>query len=155
MKRSSLGGAQPLVLPGAESLVENTTSSAASFYLLEYEPRNALDAEGAGDLLLDAKDLTFKAHDKGGRTDYFDRPTAACKKFEMHTTTLNPNGKPPTTHAPNGGDVRDNGRRSRAANREEVFKGGSGDIFYIEAELPHAIRNLGKEQCHYFAFQWQ
>lgn len=153
-------GSVALILPEAKSIVENASKSEASFYLLEYEPRNALDAErgkkAGGNLLLDVKDLTFKAHDKGGRRDYFDRPTAACKQYEMHTTALNPETEshPPHTHRTAEMFVIMDGEVELQIG-EEVFKGGSGDIFYIEAELPHAIRNLGKEQCHYFAFQWQ
>jgi quercetin dioxygenase-like cupin family protein/enterochelin esterase-like enzyme len=153
-------GSVALILPGAEHAVKNASSFNATFYLLDYQPRLPMDAArgeaAGGSLLVDWKFLPFKAHDKGGRRDFFDRPTAACSRYEMHATTLKPNTEshPPHTHRTAEMFVILEGNVELQIG-DGTFRGGNGDVFYVESEVPHAIKNVGEGQAVYFAFQWR
>jgi (S)-ureidoglycine aminohydrolase len=151
-------GSVALILPDAEHAVKNASSSDATFYLLDYQPRSPMDAArgeaAGGSLLVDWKALPFKPHDKGGRRDFFDRPTAACSRYEMHTTTLNPNTEshPPHIHRTSEMFVILEGNVVLQID-DDTFQGGNGDVFFVESDVPHAIKNVGEGQAVYFAFQ--
>jgi len=36
-----------------------------------------------------------------------------------------------------------------------LFKAKSGDIYFVPGNVPHAIKNIGKKQAMYFAYQWE
>lgn len=153
-------GSVALVMPDEKSILENNSSVEASLYLLNYEPRNPLDTArcmaAGGSFLIEWKDLPLKPNDKGGRRDFFDRPTTSCKKYEMHATTLNPAAEshPPHTQRTAEMFVIMDGEVELQIGGQ-TYQGETGDVFYIEAEVPHAIRNMGKTPSNYFAFQWQ
>ena len=37
----------------------------------------------------------------------------------------------------------------------KFYKGAAGDIYYIGSNILHSIRNDGKGNCSYFAFQFE
>jgi quercetin dioxygenase-like cupin family protein len=37
----------------------------------------------------------------------------------------------------------------------DFHKAGPGDVVFLPSQIPHALKNTGKEQCEYFAFQWR
>ena len=37
----------------------------------------------------------------------------------------------------------------------DFHKVAPGDVVFLPAQIPHALKNTGNEQCEYFAFQWR
>jgi len=97
-------GSIALIMPGDEHGFENKGNTKVSYYVMRYESVEPVDRErgkkAGGSRMVHWKDVAFNPHDKGGRRNFIDRPTAHSKRFEMHVTTLN--GKfmshPPHTH---------------------------------------------------------
>jgi (S)-ureidoglycine aminohydrolase len=92
----------------------------------------------------------------GGRRDYFERPTAMQKRFEMHVTTLKEGirSHDPHTHRAEEIVLMIEGDTEMQAG-EKNFKGKTGDFFYLGSHVIHAIRNEGTQPCMYFAFQFE
>ena len=153
-------GSVSLVLPGDTYLLKNVGEGPASFYKMVYRSKNALNPErgvaAGGSFSVDWEKVEFREHKKGGRRNFFDRPTAMCDDFEMHVTNLNPNtaSHDPHTHVVEEiillvrGDVEMHidGKTGKAT---------AGDLVFLDSMVPHATTNIGKEQCIYFAFQWK
>jgi (S)-ureidoglycine aminohydrolase len=100
-------------------------------------------------------DMVFKAHDKGGIRQLFDRKTAMFSRFDIHITTLNPglSSHAPHTHkneeiilmVDGDGEMLVNGRPVRC---------DTGDAVYVDSMVPHNLTNIGKVPSTYFAIQW-
>lgn len=153
-------GSIALIVPGEEHGFENAGDTQASYYILKYRSKLPMDKkrgeEGGGSLMIDWNDLAFNPHDKGGIRRYFDRPTAMCKRFEMHVTTLNEGLKSHDPHTHRAAEIvlMIEGNTEMQIG-DEFYKGTQGDLYFLASEIPHAIRNTGKEACVYFAFQWE
>jgi (S)-ureidoglycine aminohydrolase len=159
--RKVLGpGSVALILPGDKHGVENDEDAPATYYILKYQSKLPMDLErgkkAGGSFMVDWNEVEYREHDKGGRRDFFDRPTAMCKDFEMHVTNLNEktNSHTPHTHTVEEiiltvrGDVEmhiDGGEQ----------KATKGDLAFVDSNIPHAATNIGAGQCVYFAFQWK
>jgi (S)-ureidoglycine aminohydrolase len=37
---------------------------------------------------------------------------------------------------------------------EKFYNSAAGDVIFLEANVPHALKNTGSEQCSYYAIQW-
>lgn len=152
-----------LLMPGQEYVI--TRSTPCWFYLMRYRSREPLDAErglaGGGSIVHDWSKLTFREHSRGGVRSYFERPTAMCRRFEMHVTTLKPGLRSHDPHTHRAEEIilmlEDNGGESRTEMLigENTFRGGAGDLYYIGTNLLHGIRNVGTVTCSYFAFQFE
>jgi (S)-ureidoglycine aminohydrolase len=98
----------------------------------------------------------YNTHALGGRRNFFDGPTGQCKRFEMHVTTLNPGNKSHEPHTHRAAEI----LIVVEGKTEEYIADGwrksdIGDIIYLESKVPHALRNIGKKPCTYFAFQFE
>ena len=153
-------GSIALIIPGEEHGFENAGDTQASYYVMKYRSKLPMNRErgkeAGGSLMVDWNDLEFNPHDKGGIRRYFDRPTAMCKKFEMHVTTLKGGLKSHEPHTHRAAEI----VLMMEGNTEmqigdKFYKGTQGDLYFLASEIPHAIRNTGKEPCVYFAFQWE
>jgi len=153
-------GSVALILPGDEHGIINTSESQATYYIIKYKSKMAMDVErgknAGGSLLIDWESLEFKTHNKGGRRNFFDRKSAMSERIEMHATTLNPGIKShePHTHAPAEIIVMMDGTTEMEIGGK-VYPGEIGDIYFLGSNIPHAIRNTGSKQCIYLAFQWE
>ena len=153
-------GSIALVMPEDRYLIENTGPEKARYYRMRYiskAPANHVRGnEAGGSLIVDWKDVEFREHDKGGRRDFFDRPTSMCDDFEMHVTNLNLNT---SSHAPHTHMVEEiilmiqGNIRMHIDGKELESK--VGDFSFIDSNLPHAPTNIGVRQAIYFAFQWK
>jgi len=153
-------GSVALILPGDEHGIVNTGESQATYYIIKYKSKAAMDTErgknAGGSMLLDWESLEFKTHNKGGRRNFFDRKSAMSERIEMHATTLNPGIKShePHTHAPAEIIVMMDGKTEMEIGGK-VYPGAVGDIYFLGSNIPHAIRNTGDKPCMYLAFQWE
>ena len=44
---------------------------------------------------------------------------------------------------------------SKCISMENCIRVTAGDLYFLSPNVPHALKNIGKEQCEYFAFQWK
>ena len=148
-----------LLLPAQKFSLQNAGSDSCTFFLLKYRsvlPMDKQRGERAGpSLVRDWNKIVFKPHDKGGIRNYFERPTAMCRRLEMHVTTLNEGLKSHDPHTHRAEEivlVIEN--KTEMQIGERFYKGGPGTLYYLGSNIPHAIRNDGKGSCTYFAFQF-
>ena len=148
------------VVPGDEHVVDNAGNSDATFFILKYKGKLPPDTERAkksgGSFMLDWNDLKTTNTGKGYRRDFFNKPTSQLNQFEMHTTALNADS---VSHAPHT-HVQEEIVLILRGNVEmfidgKYYKGSQGDLYFLSSNTPHALKNIGKEQCEYFAFQWR
>jgi len=149
-------GSIALLTPGEKYSVQNTNQDSCDFYLMKYRSKLSINKNSAGSFVKDWNKIEFKPHDKGGIRHYFERPTAMCKRLEMHVTTLKERIKSHEPHKHRAEEivlVIDNKTEMQIADK--FYKGRSGDIYYLGSNVSHAIRNDGKGTCMYFAFQFE
>ena len=139
---------------------ENGGNTITTYYILKYRGRMPMNTERAkqsgGSFMLDWNQLKTSNTGKGYRRDFFNRATSQLAQFEMHTTALNEDSisHPPHTH------VQEEIILVLRGNVEmfidgKYYKGSVGDLFFITSGVPHNLKNIGKEKCEYFAFQWR
>ena len=160
-ERKELGpGSVALILPGDNYRMKNLRSNAGICYVLKYQskaaPNMARGKKAGGSFMVDWNEIAYREHSKGGRRDFFDRPTAMCADFEMHVTNLNLNT---SSHAPHTHEVEEiilmvQGNISMHIDGTETAA-GKGDFAFVDSNVPHAPTNIGDEQAIYFAFQWK
>ncbi len=153
-------GSVAFAMPTEEHGFENAGNTQASYYILKYKGRNTMNLQRAknagGSLMLDWNELKISNTGKGYRRDFFNRPTSQLAQFEMHTTALNADS---VSHAPHT-HVQEEIILILRGNVEmyidgKLYKGSAGDLYFVSSKVPHALKNIGKEQCEYFAFQWR
>jgi (S)-ureidoglycine aminohydrolase len=154
------GGSIALLMPGEKYSIQNTTKDSCTYYVMKYRSKLPKDVargnSSGGSLVKDWSKITFKPHDKGGIRNYFERPTAMSKRFEMHVTTLKEGIKSHEPHTHRAEEIVliiDN--KTEMQIDDKFFKGGTGDIYYLGSNVSHAIRNDGIGTCTYFAFQFE
>jgi (S)-ureidoglycine aminohydrolase len=160
IRNKSIGPGSIVYLMKEKSACENLGSTDVVFYRLRYTARSGADVARAkssgGSFVVDWDELTFKKTDVGGRRDFFNKPTYTCSKFEMHVTTLN-EGLP--SHAPHEHDLEEiillikGNATMNVAGKD--YPMSPGDFVFAASHDFHGIRNSGKGQCEYFAFQWK
>jgi len=159
--KKTLGpGSIAFAMPGDEHGINNAGSAQATYYVLKYKGKLPMNMERAnqagGSFMLNWNELKTSNTGKGYRRDFFNRATSQLNQFEMHTTALNADSisHPPHTH------VQEEVILVLRGNVEmyidgKYFKGSPGDLYFISSGVPHNLKNVGKEQCEYFAFQWR
>jgi (S)-ureidoglycine aminohydrolase len=154
------GGSIALLMPGEKYLIQNKTPDSCTYYLMNYRSKQPMDAargtNSGGSVVKDWNKIVFKPHDKGEIRNYFERPTAMSKRFEMHVTTLKEGIKSHEPHTHRAEEIVliiENKTEMQIADK--FYKGGKGDIYYLGSNVPHAIQNVGQGTCTYFAFQFE
>jgi len=153
-------GSVALLMPGEKYSLQNIVNDACNFYEMKYRSKlwvNITRAKASGgSQVKDWSKIEFKAHDKGGIRNFFERPTAMCKRFEMHVTTLKQGIKSHDPHTHRAEEiilVIDN--RTQMQIADKFYKGNTGSIYYLGSNISHAIQNDGLGTCTYFAFQFE
>ncbi|HYJ37184.1 MAG TPA: cupin domain-containing protein [Chitinophagaceae bacterium] len=153
-------GSIAFAMPGDEHGIENAGNTKATYYILRYKGKLAMNMERAkqsgGSFMLNWNDLKTSNTGKGYRRNFFNRATSQLNQFEMHTTALNADS---VSHAPHT-HVQEEIILVLRGNVEmfidgKYYKGSPGDLYLISSNAPHNLKNIGKEQCEYFAFQWK
>jgi (S)-ureidoglycine aminohydrolase len=157
---SLIAGGVGLFMPGETYTLQNSGEQTCTFYLMKYHSKSPVDiARGAtsgGSLIKDWSNIEFKPHDKGGRRDFFERPTAMCKRFEMHVTTLKEGLKSHDPHTHRAAEiiiVIDGNTEMQIGDK--LYKGKKGSVYYLGSNILHGIRNDAVGDCSYFAFQFE
>ncbi|SOE20491.1 (S)-ureidoglycine aminohydrolase [Spirosomataceae bacterium TFI 002] len=148
-------GSIALLMPGDKLGLKS--QGAASYYLMQYQAKNKSELpRGTGSFIKDWDKLEYKTHDKGGIRNFYNQTTAECIKMEMHVTNLNSGIKShePHTHRAAELIIMIKGK-SEMELGDSIFRGQTGDIFYLGSDVPHGIKNIDTEQIQYFAFQFE
>ena len=160
-KNKVLGvGSVFVIMPGDEQTINNLDSNPASYYVFIYRskaPKDSLRAVSAGgSMMIDWNDVTLKPNEKGGRRDFFNRPTAMCKRLEMHVTSLNQGLKSHELHKHSAEEII---LLVQGSAKEQIgdkfYEGTAGDLFFLPSNVFHNITNTGEGQAVYYAFQFE
>jgi (S)-ureidoglycine aminohydrolase len=153
-------GSIALIMPGDAHGMENAGNTQATWYILKYGGKLPMDTvrakQAGGSLVLNFNDLKTSNTAKGYRRDYFNRATSQVPQFEMHTTALNAGevSHAPHTHVQEEVILVLRGNVEMQIG-ETLRKGTTGDLYFVSSNVPHNLKNIGHEQCEYFAFQWR
>ena len=160
-KTAELGAGSVLLVPPHEmQTFENTGDGPVTYYVFMFRSRKPMDMErstkAGGTLMVNRDTLAYTEKNDRGTRKYFDRPTAMCANFEMHTTTLN---KPGPSHAPHQHVDTEiiliiTGEVGVTIDGKD-YKGTAGDFFIAESGKMHGVMNAGDKPCTYFAFKWR
>lgn len=153
-------GSIALFISGDEHGLLNVGTTNATYYVLRYRSTAPVDMERAkeagGSFMINWNDVVFKPHDRGGVRNFFERPTAMLKRFEMHVTTLNAGIKSHEPHRHGAEEIvlliNGNTNMQIADSHQKAL---TGDLIYLSSNILHAIQNTGAEPATYFAFQWE
>jgi (S)-ureidoglycine aminohydrolase len=149
-----------LLMPRQMHSIENAGDGNLTYYVMRYRSKKKMDVErgkaSGGTLTLNADSLKFIASARGGSRKYFDRPTAMCERFEMHITQLDRVGE---SHAPHKHEETEiilmiSGETEMTIDGKE-YKASAGDLYLMESQLLHGVRNAKDTPCSYFAFKWK
>ena len=153
-------GSIAFAMPGDEHGIENAGNTQATYFILKYRGKMPMNIERAkqagGSFMLDWNELKTSNTGKGYRRDFFNRATSQLAQFEMHTTALNADS---VSHAPNT-HIQEEIILILRGNIEmniagDLKKASAGDLIFLSSGISHNLKNIGKEQCEYFAFQWR
>jgi (S)-ureidoglycine aminohydrolase len=159
-KNQILGpGSIAFAIPQDEIGVENMGTGKATYYVLKFK-KDSVDYQRAvtagGSFMMNWNDIKFSPHDRGGVRQYFNRPTAMLRRFDIHVTTLNAGIK---SHEPHTHKVEEivllieGNAEMQIAN--SFKKAATGDLIYLESMVPHAIKNDDTKPIMYYAIQWE
>lgn len=153
-------GSIAIIYPNEKYKIENVGEDNVEYYLFKYSSKAPVDhergKEAGGSFIVDWDTLKFLPHDKGGVRQYCERATAMLKNFSMHVTTLNPGIKShePHTHKSDEMVIMISGNTNMEIG-ENHFTAREGDVYFLGADIPHAISNTGNESCMYYAFHFE
>jgi (S)-ureidoglycine aminohydrolase len=154
-------GSIAFAIPKDELGVENVGAGKASYYIFKFtalkDSSNMQRAvSGGGSFMMNWNNIEFKAHDKGGVRQYFNRATGTLHKLDIHVTTLNAGLKSHEPHTHKAEEIVlmiDGNAEMQIGN--DLRKASSGDLYYLGSNVSHAIRNDDTKPITYYAIQWQ
>jgi (S)-ureidoglycine aminohydrolase len=160
-------GGIALIMSGDLRETENVSDANTTYYVFQYNSTEPVDIErgkkAGGSLMFNWDEIAFKPHDKGGRRDFFNRPTSMSKCFEMHVTTLNEGLMSHDAHQHKPAEIIfliDSQNDEKNSKAQETINGiwhdsKVGDIVFLQSNDLHGLRNVSKGTCTYFAFQFE
>ncbi len=146
------------LLPGDRVIfsAQNATAQLYEMQFLSIAPANAERGKQAGgSFMMDWNTIAFRAHDKGGVRQFFDRKTVMLNRFDIHVTTLNPNNNShaPHTHKNEEIILMLQGNAEMQIGTEHQ-KANPGDVVFLGSNVLHNLTNVGTVPCIYYAIQW-
>lgn len=139
-------GSIALLMPGETYSIQSKDNDSCRYYVMKYRSKLPVNTErgktSGGSLIKNWNIIQFKPHDKGGRRDFFERPTAMCKRFEMHVTILKEGLKSHDAHRHRAEEIVliIDGKTEMQIG-DKFYKGDSGDVYYLGTGVLHRIRN--------------
>lgn len=147
------------LMPQQMHSVQNVGDSPLTYYVMRYRSKKPMNLErgiiSGGSMIINADSLVVKPTKVGSVRSYFDRPTAMCERLEMHVTTLDRKveSHAPHTHPETEIILMISGETAQMIDGKE-YEGQAGDIYFMESESFHGIRNTSDQPTSYFAFKW-
>ena len=153
-------GSVVLIPPLEKHSIENINDGPLTFYALFFRSKKGMDIErskkAGGALMLHKDSMSYTETTTKGTRKYFDRPTAMCENYEMHTTHLFNKGAShkPHQHVDTEIILMIDGETEMVIDGI-TYKAGPGDLYFIESGVIHGISNASDKPCSYFAFKWR
>jgi (S)-ureidoglycine aminohydrolase len=151
-------GSVVFLLPGDAVVFTNPRKDPVEIYAMSMSSSapDVVRGKSAGaSFVMNWFDMTYKAHDKGGVRQLFDRKTVMNNRFDIHITSLNPglNSHAPHTHKNEEIILMIDGEGEMVLGnvKEKIV---TGEAAWVESNIPHNITNTGKRPAVYFAIQW-
>jgi (S)-ureidoglycine aminohydrolase len=152
-------GSVIVLLPGDKVIIKNNGKKDAEYYQMIYRsiatPDNERGKKAGPSFVMNWNDMVFKAHDKGGVRQLFDRKTTMLSRFDIHVTQLNQgfNSHPPHTHKNEEIILMLDGNAEMIIGTDKQ-KANGGDAVWMGSNVSHNLTNVGTTPCLYFAIQW-
>lgn len=160
-KTATLSQGSVLLIPPHEMMTfENTGDGPATYYVFMFRSKKPMNIErskiAGGTLLINYDSLVYKEANNRGTRKYFDRPTAMCENYEMHTTYLKVKGPShaPHQHVDTEIILMIDGESEMMIDGKS-YNAGPGDFYIAETNKLHGISNATDKPCSYFAFKWR
>lgn len=147
------------LMPHQMHTVQNVGDHPLTYYVMRYRSKKPMNIErgiqSGGSMMINADSLSNTPTNLGAVRSYFDRPTAMCERLEMHVTTLDRKveSHPPHSHFETEIILMISGETAQVIDGKE-YTGKAGDIYLMESESLHGIRNTSDQPAKYFAFKW-
>ncbi len=152
-------GSVAVIMPGEKYVL--ATSQPCTFYTMKYRSKQPVDVErgkkSGGSFVKLWDSIPFKPNSiGGGGRNFFNKPTAMQKRFEMHVTTLKEGVRShdPHTHRAEEIVLMIEGNTEMQIG-EKFHKGNTGDFYYLGSNVLHAMKNIDTKPVMYFAFQFE
>jgi (S)-ureidoglycine aminohydrolase len=153
-------GGVVLLVAGDKQLLQNVSGKPVIYYLVNFKSKDGADIErgkkGGGSFVKDWSEFEVKTTDKGESRPIFVRPTSMFKSFDVHATALNPGFESHPAHTHRAEEIILMIKGMGEMQIGDTFhKVAVGNVILVNANVPHAIKNTGTEQCGYYAIQWR
>ncbi len=157
-------GSVALIMPDDMRSLRNYSDKNVVYYVFQFFAKEDVNVkrgkENGGSMMVSWDELQYKVNEKGGRRDFFNRPTAMLQRLEVHATTLNPGimSHPAHTHEPAEIILPIKFEEGEGLVEEYFYekanKAKDGDVIFLQSMDLHGIKNIGKKKVTYFAFQF-
>jgi (S)-ureidoglycine aminohydrolase len=153
-------GSIAVMMPGDMHGFVNAGNTRATYYVIKSKskagPNDDRGKNAGGSFVINANDIPYKENPKGGKKQYFERPTTMMQRLEMHMTTLNESVRShdPHTHVAEELMIVTSGNVDIQIG-ESHNKMAAGDLVLLNSGILHAPTNIGKGTCTYYAIQFQ
>jgi len=151
-------GSVVFILPGDEVSFFNDHKDPVEIYEMQMQsasPDLQRGKSAGPSFVMDWNDMVYKAHDKGGVRQLFDRKTVHNNRFDIHITSLNPGLSSHAPHTHKNEEIilmiDGEGEMVHGDKKRMLYSGGAA---WVESMIPHNITNTGKRPAVYFAIQW-
>ncbi len=148
------------LMPQQMHSLKNVGEKPLTYYVIRYRSNKPMNIErgqdSGGTMLFNSDSLVYKSTSVGGVRSYFDRPTAMCERLEMHVTTLDRKvaSHEPHTHLETEIILMISGETAQMIDGVE-YTATAGDLYFMESQSNHGIRNISDQPATYFAFKWK
>jgi (S)-ureidoglycine aminohydrolase len=152
-------GSIVLIEAGDTQSFMNNADTMVIYYVISFNPKAGINIargkENGGSIILDWNELPVKKTDKGASRQVFEKPTTAFSKLSIHVTDLNAGIASHVPHSHRNEEIMLLLKGNGELQVGQTFKqSNKNDIMYLEANVLHAFKNTGTEQCSYYAIQW-
>ncbi|MCB0646201.1 MAG: cupin domain-containing protein [Saprospiraceae bacterium] len=157
-KKQNVGpGSVVFVLAGDKISIRSPKGDGVIYQMVYKSRKDPVKTENdvSPSFVKDFSTIEFVKHDRGGIRNYFRTSTPMCPYYEMHMTNLNGGIKSHEPHTHKAAEIVlmvEGNTEMEIGNETVVAK--PGDIYFLESNVPHAIKNVGDTQARYFAYQW-
>lgn len=152
-------GGLALIVAGDKQNCSNNSGKPVTYYVLSFHVKDPVNIQrgktGGGSFMKDWGELTMKKMDRGESRPIFDRPSSLFVRFDVHATALNAGFDSHLPHTHRAEEIilltKGNGEIQIG---QTLHKATAGDVIFLEANVLHAFKNTGNQQCGYYAIQW-
>ena len=160
-KTAILGKGSALLIPPLQAQTfENVGGGPLTYYVFQFRSKKPMDIErstkAGGALLINYDTIPYNETATKGIRKFFERPTAMCENYEMHTTMLKQKGP---SHAPHQHVDSEiilviDGETEMVIDGKQ-YAAGPGDLYIVESGKMHGISNTSDKPCSYFAIRFR